>query len=102
MDRTEIAALIVETLNSFGLPPGTKEELQFSETTLLFGPGGVFDSVSLVAFILDVEDAVRDRYGVSITLADDRAMSQTRSPFRRVSNLADYATQLLNEQPKQA
>jgi len=98
MDRTAVTQLLVDTLNDFGLPPGTKEELPFSETTILFGPGGIFDSVSLVAFILDVEDAVRDRYGVSITLADDRAMSQTRSPFRRVSNLADYATQLITEQ----
>jgi hypothetical protein len=45
-----------------------------------------------------VEEAIRDKCGVSVTLADERAMSQARSPFRRVSSLADYAAQLISEQ----
>jgi hypothetical protein len=100
MDRNAIAQTIIETLDNFGLPPDVNGGTPFTEETLLFGPGGVLDSVALVAFILDTEDAIRTRSGVSITLADERAMSQHRSPFRRVSNLADYAVQLVAEQQR--
>ena len=51
--------------------------------------------MALVNLILDVEDAVRTRFGVSLTLADERAMSQTRSPFRTVGTLAEYINLLL-------
>jgi hypothetical protein len=37
---------------------------------------------------------VREQFGGSLVLADERAMSQTRSPFRTVGSLADYALQV--------
>jgi len=97
MDRTALSLLVLDTLRNFGLPPvpGSPEP---TEETILFGRDGLLDSVSLVSFILDVEEAIRAGTGISITLADERAMSQSRSPFRRVSSLVDYAAQLLAEQ----
>ena len=99
MDRTAISSLVLETLRNFGLPPA-QNGANLNEETILFGRDGLLDSVALVSFILDVEEAIRTECGVSITLADERAMSQTRSPFRRVSSLADYAAQLVAEQRK--
>lgn len=95
LDRPTAVSLIIDTLKNFGLPNPPAE---FSEETLLFGRDGLLDSVALVSFILDVEEAVRQAYGVNITLADERAMSQTRSPFRRVASLANYTVQLVAEQ----
>ncbi len=95
LDRPTAVSLIISTLKNFGLPNPPAE---FNEDTLLFGRDGLFDSVALVSFILDVEEGVRQACGVNIALADERAMSQTRSPFRRVSSLADYAVQLVAEQ----
>ena len=53
------------------------------------------DSLSLVTLILIVEEKVFDELGVTITIADDKAMSQKRSPFRNVSSLAEYANTLI-------
>lgn len=97
MDRTALSALVIETLRNFGLPPG-HADTTLNGDTVLFGRDGLLDSVALVSFILDLEEAIRAACGVSITLADERAMSQSRSPFRRVSSLADYAAQLIAEQ----
>jgi len=44
-----------------------------------------------------VEQNLNDRCNTAITVADERAMSQKRSPFRTVGNLADYALMLLAE-----
>lgn len=57
---------------------------------LLYGEGGFLDSLGLVTVLLEVERLVEERYGVSITLADDRALSSRASPFRSVDSLAAY------------
>ena len=97
MDRPALAALIIKTLESFVVSDPNEAPVVFTEDTVLFGRDGLLDSIALVSFILDLEDGIRAQYGVSITLADDRAMSQNRSPFRRVSSLTDYAAQLIGE-----
>lgn len=56
----------------------------------LFGGEGVLDSVGLVSFVLDVEEAVNDEYNAAITLADAKAMSAKHSPFRTIGSLAEY------------
>lgn len=59
--------------------------------TALFGPDGLLDSIALVSLVVAVEEAVEDGHGVSVTLADQRALSRSRSPFRTVGSLAEYA-----------
>lgn len=66
-------------------------------TTRLVGPGSVLDSLGLVTLIVDVEDRLRSDHGVSVTLADDRAMSRTKSPFLTVHSLTEYINSLLND-----
>lgn len=68
-----------------------------SEETVLFGAEGVFDSLALVNLVLSVEEAVERERGIAITLADERAMSQSTSPFRSVGSLAAYAERLVEE-----
>jgi acyl carrier protein len=68
------------------------------ESTRLIGKSAVLDSMGLVTLIVDVEQQLEARYGVSIILADERAMSQARSPFASVGSLADYVCSLIEEQ----
>jgi acyl carrier protein len=60
------------------------------ESTYLIGPGSLLDSLGLVRLIVDLEQRLQDEYGISLTLADERAMSQKNSPFRTVQSLAGY------------
>jgi acyl carrier protein len=66
-----------------------------AEDTVLFGEGSALDSIGLVRLILAIEEGVEDDLNVSITLADEKAMSRERSPFRTVSSLAEYVRSLL-------
>lgn len=66
--------------------------------TVLFGPGGLFDSLGIVSLVLAVEEAVEDRFDVAITLADQRAMAQSTSPFRTVGLLSRYVERLVGEE----
>lgn len=61
----------------------------------LLGDGG-FDSIALVALVAALEEAIEDTFEVSVSLADDRALSQKNSPFRTFASLAGYARSLLD------
>lgn len=62
--------------------------------TPLFGEVGVLDSVGLVSLVVAVEQAMEDELGIRVSLADERALSQQKSPYRTVESLASYAVSL--------
>ncbi|BAI79865.1 conserved hypothetical protein [Deferribacter desulfuricans SSM1] len=66
--------------------------------TRLYGVDGVLDSLALVTLITDLEEKISEEFGKNITLADERAMSQRRSPFRDVKSLVEYIEILLKEE----
>jgi D-alanine--poly(phosphoribitol) ligase subunit 2 len=63
--------------------------------TRLFGREGALDSLGLVSLIVSLEQALEDEFQVTVALADERALSQTRSPFRTIGSLAEYAQNLV-------
>jgi hypothetical protein len=78
------------------LPPGQAAPEVNRETHLL-GANTLLDSSALVSLLVEVEQQINDAVGTEILLADDRAMSQKRSPFRNIGTLAEYVVMLLNE-----
>ncbi|MGW3647248.1 hypothetical protein [Streptomyces sp. NPDC000878] len=56
----------------------------------LYGDDGVFDSMQLVNFLTQVEEAVEDAYDEEISLTSEKAVSQRVSPFSRVSRLIAF------------
>lgn len=61
---------------------------------VLFGKDGKLDSLGLVNLIVGVEGAVQRKFGVTVVLANERAMSQRQSPFRSVDSLAKFVVEL--------
>ena len=85
----------IDTLNET-LPEGRK--LESSEETLLYGPGGVLDSIALVGLIVEVEQMLFENFDLELSLVDEKALSQKKSPFRRVKSLVDYIYSNLSEE----
>jgi acyl carrier protein len=77
------------------LPKG--RQLEKSPESILFGKGGHLDSLGLVGFIVEVEQKIEEEFAVSITLADERAMSQKNSPFLTLGALTAYVSLLIKE-----
>lgn len=77
------------------LPP--EQQLEKSIHTVLFGQSGKLDSLGLVNLIVTTEQKVQENFGIAITLADEKAMSQKNSPFRTVESLAEYIPKILAE-----
>ena len=97
MNRCDIVLLIIASVEELKDQSEVALRDPVTESTVLFGREGVFDSLGLVSLIVDVEQKIED-LGISIILGDERAVSQKRSPFRTVQSLADYACQLIQEQ----
>lgn len=97
MDKQQIEGIILNVLKTINDERSESERFEAGPETLLFGSGGVLDSLSLVSLIVDVETAVADAAGRQISLTDDRALSQPTYPFGSVSHLTKYIEQLLLE-----
>jgi D-alanine--poly(phosphoribitol) ligase subunit 2 len=87
----DLTALIVGVLVEQGAGWEIETSTELGKETPLFGRDGVLDSLGLVALVVAVEQAIEDHYGVTVSLADERALSERRSPFRTIGALADYA-----------
>lgn len=61
--------------------------------TPLFGSEGLLDSMGLVSLIVALEQTLELEHAISVSLADEHALSQRRSPYRTVGTLAEYAVQ---------
>jgi D-alanine--poly(phosphoribitol) ligase subunit 2 len=73
------------------------QRLTVSPDMVIFGKEGKLDSLGLVSLIVAVEQRIEDEYGVAVTLADERAVSASSSPFRTAASLADYVCKLLGD-----
>jgi D-alanine--poly(phosphoribitol) ligase subunit 2 len=70
-------------------------DIPLDESTKIFGISSDLDSLALVNLIVLIEEKVEEDFEKSITLADEKAMSQSRSPFRTIGTLAEYIQSLL-------
>jgi acyl carrier protein len=66
-----------------------------AEGTVLLGEGGAVDSLGLVRLVMAVEQKLEDDFGRTVSLTDEKAMSQRNSPFRSVGALIEYARTLV-------
>lgn len=85
----------IEEMNE-ELPPD--RQLVKSTDTPLYGAKGALDSLGLVRLIVTMEQLVEEQLGCTITLASDKAFSQTRSPFSTVGALVEYTLSQVNAQ----
>ncbi len=95
LERHDVVAMICQIVSEI---PGAPEKLD--ETTHLFGAKGFLDSLKLVNVVLDAEQQINDNYNLAISLADDRSVSQERSPFRTIASLTDYILAVAAEHPR--
>jgi hypothetical protein len=60
----------------------------------LVGGQAVVTSMTLVAFVTDVESTLASDFNLEVTLVSEKALSRKNSPFRSIESLADYIMEL--------
>lgn len=95
ISQSQAEKLVFDALEAFNRSEG--KSVPVALDTPLLGSRGHLDSLGLVRFILSVEALVDDAFGVPVSLTDEKAMSQSRSPFRDLGALSAYITACVNE-----
>ena len=95
--RTQIKQDLVKLLINFIKENEILIEGTVDHATRLIGSNSLFDSIELVTFIVEVEQFIDERYGISVQLASESAMSRRTSPFISIDTLSNYIIELSNE-----
>ena len=90
MNKSEVENLLMLILKEFAEENDFEFADELNSKTRLIGSAGLFDSMDLVSFIVEVEEGLSDKFSLDIELANDSAMSRRTSPFMNVSTLSDY------------
>jgi len=94
MDQRELVDLIAEAVSAYRVSMRAGDGTVGPDSPL-FGEDGVLDSIGLVSIVVELEQRLSDRAGREVSLMNDRALSRTKSPFRTVRSLAEYAEEQL-------
>ena len=95
--KKKILETIYDSIDELNEQLSNEQQLTKSTKTVLFGNNRQLDSLGLVNLLVIMEQNIEEEFDVSITIADERAISQKRSPFRTIDTLADYIDMFLKE-----
>lgn len=98
LNREKISQVVFKSINKFQVEYDQTIDLSEGEKTRLFGGNGQLDSLGLVSLIVNIEEDIEQELGISLVLADEKALSRRTSPFSRIGNLIDYIDELVSTQ----
>lgn len=90
IERTTPFHIVRDALQDLREGFGQDDAGEITPDTALYGGESVLDSLSLVLLVSAVEEAIRERLGVDVLLASERAMSQRQSPYRTVGAFVEF------------
>jgi acyl carrier protein len=96
--RSAAVEIVVASLREVFAQTGDTPPVDITDNTVLVGNEAVLDSLGVVSLIVEVEQRLEAAHGISVTLANDKAMSQKNSPFRTVGVLADHVLATAEEE----
>ena len=91
-----ILQVVMQAMSAANLARDPAAQLTVSPEAAVFGPDSPLDSLGLVALLMDIEEGLQG-LGCAVSLSDERAVSQKRSPFRSVPSLLGYIGTLVRE-----
>ena len=59
-------------------------------STELYNSEAGLDSLGLVTLLINIEQKIESEYGISLTIADEKAMSEQNSPFKTIGSLVSF------------
>lgn len=96
MELIEIEKFVQNKMKSFTNENDIKIN-ELKNNTRLMGGTGLLDSMDLVRFIVELEEALEDEFSLEVSLTSEKAMSRSTSPFINISTLSKYIKELADE-----
>ncbi|MBG0860715.1 MAG: hypothetical protein IQL11_14535 [Bacteroidales bacterium] len=96
--NNKVENIIKKAVAQYASENDITELMRPDSDTILFGKDSVIDSIGLVTIIVEVESRISEDLNITISLADEKALSQKNSPFKTIKSLTDYINKTLNKQ----
>lgn len=100
--REQIGACVLAAIDTLNPQLEADRQIERSLTARLFGREAPLDSLGLVNLIVTVEEQLSDDLDLTITLANEKAMSRRTSPFRSADVLIDFIVEMISDEAKAA
>ena len=97
VSKEAISKALISVIEEMNEERDDDVQLGTQPDSTLYGTGGDLDSLDLVRLVVLLEQQIDADLGRSVSIADDRAMSQENSHFHSVSSLIDHVANLLEE-----
>ena len=97
MDNPGLQKDLLKLLIVFINESGIQLDITVDENTRLIGSSAIFDSFDLVAFIVETEQFLEEKFAKQVHLASTKAMSRRNSPFISVKTLSEFIIEIVNE-----
>jgi len=94
--KEKIIEIIIETVKEYneGLSKGNQISQDLDAS--IYGDTNGIDSLGLVSFIINLEQNIEERLNKVVSLADEKAMSQKKSPYESINVLSEYILKLID------
>jgi len=100
-DKERILKAVYSAIDEVNKQLSKGTYLNKSPDEVLYGKSGKLESLDFVTLIMEVEEKVKEEFGVdAITIEDENLLSKEKSPFSTISTLTDYLAEYLNEKEK--
>lgn len=96
IEKIDILNLIYQTIDEYNEDITNDRKLLKEPNAILYGNSGALDSLGLVNLIVNIEQNIQEKLNISITIADEKALSLNHSPFQSISKLAEYIISLID------
>lgn len=94
-NEERIINIIFAALEQINEERSVMDKFDVSRDTTIFGDNAALDSLDLVSVIVDIEAAIVTEFDQTVSLSDDRAMSEQPAPFTNVMTLTNYVSKSL-------
>ena len=96
-DREKIFKVVLAAAEELNATQPGSERFDPTETALLAGDGGSLSSLSIVTFILGVEERLSEALSRPVSLFDETLIAQPDGPFRTVGDFVDHIQTIVRD-----
>lgn len=96
-NKEQVTKIVLDSIETLNKRLSENRKLPVSNDAIFLGQTGSLSSLELVSLVVMVEEKLSQEFHIGINLADERAMSQLRSPFKTAQTLINYIHQVLEE-----
>jgi hypothetical protein len=90
VDRARIHALVQAAADELNATLPAESRIAASDATLLNADGSQLTSLSIIAFIVAIEEKVSDAFGRPVLLFDEAMLVDPNGPYRTIGTLIDH------------